>query len=122
MEVAQWNGDMPRMHVTAGVAERANGMPILSAFNQRSQWSAILEMRRRPTDLDTPWGVVREAHLAAANSLYADLLRRRVGIELALARARHLQHVSPAAASLLEFWILAINVKRTSWADLLDEE
>ncbi len=79
-------------------------------------------MRRRPSDLDTPWGVVREAHLAAANSLYADLLRRRVGIEIALARARHLQHVSPPAAALLEFWIWAINAKRTSWADLLEEE
>ena len=81
-------------------------------------------MRRRShaRDLDTPWGAVREAHIAAAQSLYNDLLRRSIGTELALARARHLQKVSPAAAALLEFWIWAINVKRTSWADLLEEE
>ncbi len=81
-------------------------------------------MRRRPhtRDLDTPWGVAREAHIAAAQSLYNDLLRRSIGIELALERARFLQKASPAAASLLEFWIWAINVKRTSWADLLEEE
>ena len=81
-------------------------------------------MRRRPhaRDLDTPWGAAREAHIAAAQSLYNDLLRRSIGTELALARARHLQKVSPAAASLLEFWIWAINAKRTSWADLLEEE
>ena len=79
-------------------------------------------MWRRPRTLATPWGGVREAHIAAAQSLYNDLLRRSIGIELALARARHLQKVSPAAAALLEFWIWAINVKRTSWADLLEEE
>ncbi len=66
--------------------------------------------------------MAREAHIAAAQALYNDLLRRSIGTELALARARHLQKVSPAAASLLEFWIWAINVKRTSWADLLEEE
>ena len=79
-------------------------------------------MRRRPRTLATPWGGVREVHIAAAQSLYNDLLRRSIGIELALVRARYLQKVSPAAAALLEFWIWAINVKRTSWADLLEEE
>ena len=76
----------------------------------------------RTRDIETPWGPVRKAHVAAAQALYNDLLRRSIGTELALARGRHLQNISPAAASLLEFWIWAINVDRTSWADLLEEE
>ena len=76
----------------------------------------------RTRDVSTPWGPVRKAHIAAAQALYNDLLKRSVDTELALARGRHLKNVSPAAASLLEFWIWAINHERKSWADLLEEE
>ena len=85
-------------------------------------FAAVKRGKARTRDVETPWGPAREAHIAAAQALYNDLLRRSIGTELALVRARHLQKVSPAAASLLEFWIWAINVKRTSWADLLEEE
>ena len=87
-----------------------------------SSSAGVKRGKARTRDIETPWGPARKAHVAAAQALYNDLLRRSVDAELALARGRHLQNVSPAAASLLEYWIWAISVKRTSWADLLEEE
>ena len=66
----------------------------------------------------TPWGVAQEVHIAAAHTLYSALIKRQIGTDLALVSACHLQDISPAAASLLEFWIRTIHLDRGSWADL----
>ena len=70
---------------------------------------------------DTPYGYVRKNHLHAAYNLYKDVLQRRVGPQLALERARHLQRISPATAAILQFWLENIRPGRMRWADETDE-
>ena len=77
-----------------------------------------MKQRMRATDIATPWGFAREVHIAAAYTLYGTLIKRQISTDLALVSACHLQDVSPAAASLLEFWIRTIHLDRGSWADL----
>ena len=73
------------------------------------------------TDVDTPYGFVRQIHLQAAYNLYKDILQRTVDLPLALERARHLDRVSPASATMLHFWLENIRPGRMRWADETDE-
>ena len=69
-------------------------------------------------DEQTPFGLVRKIHLQAAYALYKDLLQRTVEPQLAFERGRKLSEVSPAAASILQFWLESALEKRVRWADL----
>ena len=73
------------------------------------------------TDVDTPYGYVREIHLRATYNLYKDVLMRRVAPHDALVCARHLQRVSPASAAILQFWLENMRPGRMRWADETDE-
>ena len=70
------------------------------------------------TDEQTPYGPVRKVHLQAAWALYKDILQRTVEPQVLFERGRKLSDISPAAATILQFWLESALEKRVRWADL----
>ena len=69
-------------------------------------------------DEQTPFGPVRKVHMQAAYALYKDVLQRTAEPQVLFERGRKLSEVSPAAASILQFWLESVLEKRVRWADL----
>ena len=57
------------------------------------------------TDVMTEYGVAREIDVIAAQRLFDDAIKSRIGKKVAVQRAKHLEKISPVAAALLKDWM-----------------